>query len=473
MRLQKQNRAYMRVLTKEKIERIYNASMDVAETIGFKIYNKEALGLLNDAGAHVCQDGYVKIPSHIIERAISCAPRRITIYDQNKKAAMYLGDDNIYFGNTCDTFHYLDPYTDKRIPLASEHVKYLAKIGDYLKNIDFVYTIGLIKDYEAELCSRMSFLHAMENTSKPINFTVNDAASCKDIIALCQDVAGGAEQLRSFPYIFQYCEPIPPLVHDNESLQKLLDCAAAGVPLVYLPYGLMGGTTPMSFAGTLVQLFADIFCGLVIHQAKAPHAPFIIGAMPATMDMKSTIGTYATPEMHMLAAAASEISSHIKVPFYGTAGCTDAKLLDYQAIMETTMTCFSAMMSKTDLVHDVGFMDSSNMLSPELIVLADEIISALSVYRTGVSVNDNDLVLDVIEETGIGGNYITCDHTLDNYRNVFYSDIFDRSINYTLPSANQKIKEKTIKIIEEYSPKAKDKAIAEIMNAHREKWIRI
>lgn len=133
----------------------------------------------------------------------------------------------------------------------------------------------------------------------------------------------------------------------------------------------------MSFGGTLAQCFAEVYSGLTLHQATAVGAPFIVGAMPSTIDMRTTIGTYGAPELHMLVAAASLINKKkTGLPFYGTGGCGDSKLLDYQAVVEATVGLMSSALSSPHIVHDLGFLDHSNIISPEMIVLCDEIIAS-------------------------------------------------------------------------------------------------
>lgn len=78
----------------------------------------------------------------------------------------------------------------------------------------------------------------------------------------------------------------------------------------------------------------------MIAQLLKKGTPIIYGAMPSIFDMKTTIGSYGAPEFNMLIAAASEIADYYKLPFYGTAGSTDAKTIDEQAVMELQCPVF-------------------------------------------------------------------------------------------------------------------------------------
>ncbi len=46
----------------------------------------------------------------------------------------------------------------------------------------------------------------------------------------------------------------------------------------------------------------------------------------------------------------------------------------------------------------------------------------------GLPVNDETLALDVIDKVGPGGHYLHEDHTFDHFKEIWYSDLFDRSV---------------------------------------------
>lgn len=465
--------AGMKVLSSEKIKLIRNTSFSILEEIGVKVQDKEALEMLHSIGAYVEKDGLVKIPYYLIEKALRSAPKRITLYDRKGTASMVLEDKNVYFGCSADCLKYLDPFTGKEMPFTSEHSAIMARIGDYCSNISFINPVGVLTDYDPRMCSQVSFTRVLSNTTKTINFISNEAKATADIIEVATAIAGGKEELKRKPFVFHYCEPIPPLTHSEESCQKLMLCADAGVPVVYNPYCMMGGTAPVTLAGALAQSYAEILSGLVIHQAKKEGAPFIIGNMPATIDMRTTIGTYGAPEFYLALAGSSEIAHSFGLPFYGTAGTTDAQILDYQAVAESTMNSFVNMLSWCNIVHDVGIMYHCSILSPELVVLTNEILDMLKVIRQGIPVNDEMLALDVIKQVGPTGHYLKHRHTLSHFRKIWYSDIYDRSMNQDMSlSVNEKINQKAKEIIEKHEVEPLMPENVKIIKEFENKWLR-
>ncbi len=461
----------MKVLSEENIKVIHHASVSLLEEIGVKIHDKKTIQLLECAGAIVEKDEIVRIPLHLVERALRTVPKKVIMYDRKGEVSMVLEGKNMYFGGVVNCLNYLDPYTQKVVDFTSEHEIALVKLSDYLSNMSYVLCSGMLKDYDVRIADRIAFILALLNTTKPINFSTSDLESCTDIIELASAFVGGPEKLRKKPFVIHYAEPISPLAHAKESCHKLLICADAGVPVVYMPYSMMGGTAPMTPAGILTQLNAEILSGLVIHQTKREGAPFLMGSMPTAMDMKSTIGTFGAPEFALLVAAASEIAHSYGVPFYGTCGCTDAKTIDSQAVAEVTMSTMTSLLSKPNMVHDIGIMDHGNFLSAELITLNNELLSMLNVIKQGVQIDTDSLALDVIKKVGPGGQFLDQQHTFQHFKDIWYSDFMDRTIGENVPTCDEKITKKTKQIIENHQVESLPENQFRIVKEFEAKWL--
>ena len=242
-------------------------------------------------------------------------------------------------------------------------------------------------------------------------------------------IAGGEKQFLNAPTIVMLADPISPLTFTNDTIDRMVFCAEKRIPQICYGAPQAGSTGPASFAGSVVLGMAETLCGLVITQLIRKGAPFICGAFATVMDMRTTIFSYGAPEMILMGAALSQIAQHIKLPFFGTAGCSDAKLPDCQAAAEATFSCQSAALSGANLVHDCGLLDHGSLASPAFMVLANEVLAMLNQYTRGIKVNEETLAGDVIHRVGPGGHFMTDEHTLKYFRDVWYSDLFDRS-NY-------------------------------------------
>jgi len=212
-------------------------------------------------------------------------------------------------------------------------------------------------------------------------------------------------------------------------VDKVLFCAEKGIPLINFPAPQACGSAPATFAGTIVQASAESLSGLVMHQLANPGAPFIYGAFTTIMDMRTSIFSYGAPEISLMTGALAQMAQHYGLPFFGTAGATDAKFCDAQAGAEAAFQCLSSAAIGSGLVHDCSsWMDHGNLVSPEFMVLVNDIVTSVKHYMKGIPVTKDTLALDVIDKVGPGGHYLQEKHTMDHFKKIKYSELFERQV---------------------------------------------
>jgi trimethylamine--corrinoid protein Co-methyltransferase len=265
---------------------------------------------------------------------------------------------------------------------------------------------------------------------------------------------GGKEAWRKGPIFSLYIEPVSPLSHSQEVVQKLLFCCDNDIPFVYTPCPLAGATAPTTLAGLLVQALAESLFGIVLSQLRKPGSQIIIGGLMSNMDMLSTIYCYGSPEMALLSAGYTDITKWLRVPEYETAGCSDAKRFDEQAAMEAAINIATAGLVGGNMIHDVGYLDSGLTSCLDLMVASDEIIDMVKRILRGIPVTPETMALDVIEEIGPGGHYMEHDHTYDRFRTeIWRPKLIDRQNweNWNLDGAKsygERVHERVLAILE-------------------------
>ncbi len=415
------------VLSAEQIEQIHLATLEVLERTGIQIAHPRALEILHGAGARV--DGNrVHIPAWMVEDAIHRAPRRLVLGRRNGERSVFLEGDKVWFGPSVDCIDYLDPFTDERSRFTSDHCRITSTIADALPNYTWVMTIGMADDVPADIADRVIAQQVFTYTEKPLVFCCKDTSSVRDIYEMALLIAGSEERFRQAPTIVHYSEPISPLLYYDPAVDKILFCAEKGIPLINFPAPQGGSTAPATFAGEIVQGSAESLSGLVLAQLVRPGAPFIYGAFATIMDMRTTVFSYGAPEMSLMVAAMAQMAQHYRLPFFGTAGCSDAKFPDAQAAAEAAFSCLSSALSGANLVHDSGWLDHGSVASPAHMVLVHEVLHMVNQYMGGIPVNDETLAVQLIDSVGPGSHYLHQDHTLKHFRDVWYSDLFDRTI---------------------------------------------
>jgi len=178
----------------------------------------------------------------------------------------------------------------------------------------------------------------------------------------------------------------------------------------------------------LVEGLADTLTGLVISQLKSPGAPFIMGGVFTTLDMRTTVFSYGAPELLLLDAALTDISKTLRIPVFSTAGCSDAKELDQQASLEAGLSILMAAQSGANLIHDVGYLESGLLGSLDMLVLSNEAISMVKRIMRGISVNQETLAVQVISRVGPGGHFLDDDHTISHFKKeIWIPELLDRN----------------------------------------------
>jgi len=465
-----------RLLSDKQIEELHFAALQILERTGVAFDAcPDALEILSEAGADVSNPQRVKIPSYLVEQALRTAPKTITLYTREGEPAMVLnGQTGCHFGGVAGGPEVLDPYTRNRRGDYIEDIDDTARVIDALPNIEWTMTTSTHPTVPGAVADKMSFLHMVLNTSKPLACSMNNVSSLKEMLRVCSMIAGGEKELKDKPFFVGSSEPVTPLSQEKDAMEYSLLCAEKGIPNFVYSMPMAGATTPATWPAVLVMGTAEVLSQLVVLQLKSPGAPVIFGSMPNMMEMRTTIYPYGAPELSFLVAALTEISHYYKLPMLGTAGCTDSDVIDAQTAAEVTYQILMSALSGADFVHDVGVMRWGRMLSTELTVFCNEIIDMVNVSMGGIEINDETLPLDLIERIGPRGTYISEKHTLKHFRKFWAPTIFDRSVvkDENTKRCHDLLKEKTIKILETHQPKPLPEDLVKELKKVEESWFK-
>lgn len=445
-------------LSKEQMQDIHWASIQILEDVGTVIHHEEAVQLLTEAGAHVKEGNRVFLPGALVEKSIRSAPSGITVYDRNGNPSLFLEGRNVYYGTGSDCPNLVDSFTGERRDFLYKDVENAVRLVDFLPNINFVMCMGLAPDIPAELQYQKKYAAMIRNTTKPQVVVAGDRKSLNDITDMAAAAVGGHSELCRKPIFVLYDEPISPLVHSREAVDKLMFAAENRLPINYSPGIMAGATAPITMAGAIAQANAEILTGLVIHQHKQPGAPFVFGGGMSPMDMKSMQPTFSSPEAMMEQAGLCQIGRSLyDLPTWGFAGCSASKLPDEQAVYEAGNYILMAGLMGTNLVHDVGYLEFGLTYSLDLLLICDEIIGTVRRMMEGIRVDREYLALDAIKRVGPAGHFLTDEHTLNHFKENWKPDITDRN-SFEIwrksgsTSMGQRAKEKIRHLLKNHEP---------------------
>lgn len=413
-------------LTREQMEKIHSATLQLMQETGIVVQHKGALELLEKAGCRVVKKHVYFTPS-VVEWAIKAAPSRILLYDRDGNFAMDCSGRNTYYGVGSAEPRIIDPYTGEQRLCNEEDNKNCVKVADAMPYIDYMMSLCQVYDhpktsYEHEYAAMIRY------SSKPQVVITNDLQSTKNVVEMAAVARGGIDKLQQKPLFILYCEPTSPMVCTRESIDKVMYMAEMNLPVLYAPIPMNGATGPITMAGSIVQANAECLAGLVIAQLTRPGCPFLFGAIITNMDLKSLQPTYASPETQIESLALSEIGRDLyKLPTWGTAGCTSSKMADEQAVLEGAQYITMAGMTGINVVHDVGYTTFGLAVSNELIVMMNDAIGRVRRIFDCVDTSDEYMGMDDMREVGPKGHFLGQESTVKKNLENWESALEDRN----------------------------------------------
>ena len=131
---------------------------------------------------------------------------------------------------------------------------------------------------------------------------------------------------------------------------------------------------PVTPAGTLALLWAEVLGTITAIQTAAPGAPILACCGPGILDMRSTTMSLGNLESTLMGAAAVEIGHHLGIPVHNSGLSTDAKHLGVQAGYEKGLKVMAAVATGADICSGgFGFLDSSSTFSLRMVPVDAEI----------------------------------------------------------------------------------------------------
>jgi trimethylamine--corrinoid protein Co-methyltransferase len=192
---------------------------------------------------------------------------------------------------------------------------------------------------------------------------------------------------------------------------------------------LSGFMAPVTLVGTLIQHTAETLSGLVIAQLAGPGAPVLYGGSPAAFDVRYETTPMGAVETQMVDCAYNEIGKHLHLPTQAYIALSDAKRLDAQAGLETSMGATLAALAGINSVSGPGMLDFESCQSLEKLVLDHEICGLVLRLARGIEPRDDFPSLPLFEELLREKHLLIAAHTRRHLRSehCFPGPIIDRA----------------------------------------------
>jgi trimethylamine:corrinoid methyltransferase-like protein len=408
----------VQILSPADVEAIHAASMRILEKVGVRIEHETALELLSRNGARVDGD-LVRMPTALVQKALDSAPAQVTLYARDRQHDIFLGRGSVHFTNGFGATWVLDHASQTARSAVLEDLAVFTRLADALKHVHYCLFSVVPQDVPPQLLDVVSTATVLKNTRKHTQLSLEGARWLDQVIEIASCMVEPGEPLP----ISAGGVPNSPLHYTPDVITKFIGLAQHEIPCFIVCGAMAGASAPVTLAGMLVEQNAEFLAGLVVHQLANPGAPVIYGTFSAGFDMRYTKIALGGPESSLITAATQQFADYYGVPLgYATGGVTDSPYPDVQAGIEKAFGVLAAALSGVDVIHDAvsGLIGSAMMISMPQMIIDHDLCASVDYYLQGVPVSVETIAETVFEEVGIGGSFLTTDHTARNFRKSLF-----------------------------------------------------
>ncbi len=416
----------LEILDVEALEVIEANAEIILEEIGVNfVENPKALQRWRDAGADV--DGErVRIPRGLARQLCATAPSQFTQMARNPERHVEIGGRNLVLAPVYGPPFVRDLQGGRRY----------ATMADFEKFVKLGYMSKWLHHSGGTVCEptdvpvnkrHLDMLHAhMTLSDKPFMGSVTEPSRAQDSVEMCE-ILFGKDFVQENTVMTSLININSPMTFDDVMMGALEVYAQNNQACIISPFIVGGAMAPVSVAGTLTQVMAEVLAGIAYSQLCRQGAPVIMGAFVTSIDMNSGAPTFGTPEASQITYGAGQLARRLGLPFRSAGSFCGSKLPDAQAAYETANSLNMGLLSGVNfMLHACGWLEGGLVASFEKFVMDADQLGALHHMARGVAIDEDSLAMDAIREVGPGGHYLGCDHTQRNFKTAFWkSDLLD------------------------------------------------
>ena len=414
------------ILNEEALQIIEWNADTVLEEIGVNfIENPGALARWRAAGADV-KGERVHIPRGLARKLCSTAPASFTQHARNPERNVEVGGRNLV----------LAPVYGPPFVRDAEGGRRYATIADFRNFVKLGYMSKWLHHSGGTVCEptdvavnkrHLDMLHAhMVLSDKPYMGSVTEPSRARDSVEMSK-LLFGADFVDRNTVMTSLININSPMTFDDTMMGSLEVYAAANQASIVSPFIVGGAMAPVTVAGTLTQVLAEILAGVAYSQLVRPGSPVIAGAFVTSIDMNSGAPTFGTPEAAHITYGAGQLVRRMGLPYRSGGSFCGSKLPDAQAAYETANSLNMALLAGVNfMLHACGWLEGGLVSSYEKFVMDADQLGTLHHLARGIIMDENGQGMDAIREVGPGGHYLGCEHTQANFKSAFWrSDLFD------------------------------------------------
>ncbi len=393
------DRPYER-LTKEQVELIHNASMEILTDPGLISFNEEAVKIFDGHGAEVesvagdRQSWRVKIPEQVVLKALDTAPKTVKLGARNPDNTLLMHGDEprVYLITGSETNIWLDvdfpTYVNKSDPGKEvklpefkprrgtvEDLCQSARVCEHLEMVDgFIRNVNIQdRDITEQNKDVNKFFASLNNNTKHFMSGLTSLSELDNVVRMAELIAGGKEALADNPIIsFITCLVKSPLQFVDDTTDTFIELCRRGLPVAVSSSPQAGTTAPIKEAGIMAQINAEVVAGITLGQLVQPGVPLLYGSVPVRARMDTLSDSYGAIETSQYNIDCVQIARFYGIPNYSTSGVCDPKIPGQQSSIERLFSDIVVAMSGPQYLHCAfGLLDCNSIFCLLQAVLDD------------------------------------------------------------------------------------------------------
>lgn len=462
----------LEILNEEALEIIERNAETVLAEIGVNfVENPGALDLWRAAGADV-QGERVRIPRGLARQLCSTAPSRIVQHARNPERTVEIGGRSLVLAPVYGPPFVRDAAGGRRYATMADFNNFV-KLGYMSKWLH--HSGGTVcEPTDVPVNKRhldMLFAH-MTLSDKPYMGSVTEPSRAADSVEMSK-ILFGAEFVDQNTVMTSLININSPMTFDGIMMGALEVYAKANQACIISPFIVGGAMAPVSVAGTLTQVLAEVLAGVAYSQLVRKGAPVIFGAFVTSIDMNSGAPTFGTPEASHITYGAGQLARRLGLPYRSAGAFCGSKLPDAQAAYESANSLNMGLLSGVNfMLHACGWLEGGLVSSYEKFVMDADQLGILHRLAAGVRIDEEAQAMDAIREVGPSGHYLGCEHTQANFKDAFWrTDLLDYKPFETWEEEGARdtvalASERVAKLLADYQKPAIDPAVEEALAAY-------
>lgn len=388
----------LEVLSQAEIELIHRKTEEILEKTGLYVPNDRVLSLAEEMGAHVDRKTQtMRIPRSVLEELIQETRQHGGMQEDNFHTGHKLG------GNVSTQVYLVDPIArTRRLGVMDDVLKGIA-LAPHLKHIGSGFATVVPSDVPPRMSDVALYRALYKYVPEGGCSYILTPESAKYILEMSKVTGYG---------IFYLLETVSPFQFRPESLEMALLVAEAGFGMGLAPMVISGASGPITAAGTLTVANAEVLASLFLIRCITGQPAAFYGHGTHNMDLRSMSCSFGNPGQAFWAVASAQMAHYYGMWASSNSALTDAIFPDFQAGAEKGITGTISALCGSVVVGCQGIAGADQGFSFEQLVLDDEWLGYLNYIMEGFEVTEETIAADLIEQVGIGGNFLAEEHTV-------------------------------------------------------------